>query len=378
MAHPSLSYQKHPQTEHDIIILQGAWILHYQETLHQIQADFFRDISDQAKIIIDLAQVSSLDTMGAWMVKQMITTFTQQKCEVTLEPKNSTMVDFIHQLPSITPHASPPTHYFTWRAKIEEVGVNALKIVETTRDLFTFLGQVVLFLFSCIKSPKRLRMVPLLYHLEKDGLDSLPIVGLITFLVGVVLAYLGSVQLERFGAAILTVNLVAIAVLREIGILLAAIMIAGRSGSAFTAQIGTMKIHEEIDALKTLGMHPFELLVIPRILGLVIIMPLVTFWADVAGIMGGAFMCIISLDLSFTQFIRQFHQAASIQHFMVGMIKAPVFAFVIALVGCFEGFRVQGSADSVGKQTTRSVVEAIFLVIVLDALFAVFFSYIDY
>ena len=202
------------------------------------------------------------------------------------------------------------------------------------------------------------------------------IVGLLAFLIGVVLAYQGADQLARFGAQIYTVNLLGISVLREMGILITAIIVAGRSGSAFTAQIGTMKVNQEIDAMRTIGLDPVEVLVLPRALALVLVMPLLTFYANIMAILGGGLMVWVLLGIDPAAFVRQLHQSLNVEALLVGMIKAPVFAFVIGLVGCFEGLRTGGNAESVGTQTTRAVVEAIFLVIVLDAFFSVFFSVI--
>ncbi len=205
-------------------------------------------------------------------------------------------------------------------------------------------------------------------------MNALPIVGLLCFLVGIVLAYMGALQLERFGATILTVNLVGVSVLREIGILLAAIIVAGRSGSAFAAQIGTMKVNQEVDALETMGLSTVDVLVLPRVVALILVMPALTVWADLAGLTGGAVVALFLLDLSTGQFLTQLLAAVDVWDFGTGLIKAPVFALVIALVGCYDGLRVSGSAESVGRYTTRAVVESIFLVIVLDALFAVAFA----
>jgi phospholipid/cholesterol/gamma-HCH transport system permease protein len=212
--------------------------------------------------------------------------------------------------------------------------------------------------------------------MERTGFDALPIVGLLSFLIGVVTAFQGADQLRRFGAEIFTVDLVTHSILRELGILLTAIIIAGRTGSAFTAEIGTMKVNEEIDAMTTLGLDPIEVLVLPRILALVITLPLLTFYADVMGLFGGALMSMASLDMSLAEFLARVQATATNWTFWIGMIKAPVFAFVIAMVGCFEGLKVERSAESVGRLTTQSVVEAIFLVIVLDAGFSVLFSYL--
>jgi phospholipid/cholesterol/gamma-HCH transport system permease protein len=215
-----------------------------------------------------------------------------------------------------------------------------------------------------------------MFHIEQTGLNALPILGLLTFLIGVVLSFQGADQLRRFGADVFVVNLLGISILREIGVLMTAIIVAGRSGSAFTAQIGTMKVNQEVDALRTLGLDPLELLVVPRVLALMITLPLLAFFADVMGLFGGAMMTYTTQGITFAQFIKQLNSAIGLSTFVVGIVKAPVFALVIAMVGCYEGLKVSGSAESVGRLTTRSVVEGIFLVIVMDAAFSILFSLI--
>jgi phospholipid/cholesterol/gamma-HCH transport system permease protein len=202
----------------------------------------------------------------------------------------------------------------------------------------------------------------------------LPIVGLLSFLIGVVMAYQGADQLRRFGAEIYTVNLLGVSILRELGVLLSAIIIAGRSGSAFTAQIGTMQVNEEIDALRTLGLDPIEVLVLPRFFGLTITLPLIVFYADFMGLLGGALMSWAVLGINFPAFLSQLHSAVGMWTLWVGVIKAPFFAAIIALVGCYEGLNVTRSAESVGRLTTQAVVESIFFVIVMDAAFSIVFS----
>ena len=224
--------------------------------------------------------------------------------------------------------------------------------------------------------PWRIRWTALVNHMEQAGLNAVPIVGLISFLVGAVLAYQGADQLRRFGAEIFVVNLIGISVLREIAILLTAIIVAGRSGSAFTAAIGSMKVREEIDAMRILGLDPMEILVLPRVLALVVTLPLLAFFADIMGLLGGAFMAWAALGIGPGQFLERLGDAIPMWSFWVGLIKAPVFAFLIAMVGCYEGFQVEGSAESVGRLTTQAVVEAIFLVIVADAVFSILFAYL--
>jgi phospholipid/cholesterol/gamma-HCH transport system permease protein len=216
----------------------------------------------------------------------------------------------------------------------------------------------------------------MVFHVEEVGLNALPIVGLVSFLIGVVLAYQGAVQLRQLGAEIFVVDLIAVAVLRELGVLLTAIMIAGRSGSAFTAQLGTMKVNEEVDALRSLGLDPLEVLVLPRCIALVISLPLLTFFADLMGLLGGGLMAWIELDIGPAVFLERLRDAVSPSSFWVGIVKAPVFAVIIAVIGCYEGLQVRGSAEAVGRHTTRAVVESVFVVIVADALFSVFFDLI--
>ena len=243
--------------------------------------------------------------------------------------------------------------------------------------LVGFIGLMLLTLARVVPNPRRWRVTSLFFHVEQTGLDAVPIVALLSFLVGAVVAFLGATVLRDFGASVFTVELVGYSFLREFGVLLTAIMIAGRSGSAFTAQIGSMKAREEIDAIRTLGLDPVEVLVLPRALALLISMPLLTFIAMIAGIFGGAMVCVWSLDISPGMFLQRFHDTASVRHFWVGISKAPLFAFLIAAIGCLEGFKVSGSAESVGEHTTSSVVQSIFVVILIDALAAVFYMELD-
>ena len=220
-------------------------------------------------------------------------------------------------------------------------------------------------------------MRPILFNIRSAGVDALPIVGLLSFLLGIVVAYQGADQLRQYGANIFVADLVGLSMLREFAPLITAIIIAGRSGSAYAAQIGTMAVTEEIDAMRTLGIAPLDVLVLPKIIALLIAMPLLTVFADALGVFGGMIMAQAQLDVGFGEFLDRFTKAVSVTAFLIGICKAPVFAGIIAVVGCFQGFRTHGGADSVGRQTTRSVVQSIFLVIVADALFSVAFSALD-
>lgn len=324
---------------------------------------------------ISLAGIVALDTAGAWLVRRL-----QSLCEdagaavelTGVDARARTLLDAIERNDTANPPA-PPRHNPVAQALVR-LGEGFVGAFAAGGALLSFLGLVTLTLIGVVLRPRRIRWAALVGHVERTGLNALPIVGLISFLVGIVLAYQGADQLRRFGAEIFTVNLVGVGVLREMGILLTAIIVAGRSGSAFTAEIGTMQVNEEIDAMRTIGINPVEALVLPRILGLFVALPLLTFYADIMGLLGGAVMASVVLDISFVQFVRQLEQAVGLGAFFVGLSKAPVFAVVIAAVGCYEGFKVERTADSVGKQTTKAVVESIFLVIVLDALFSILYS----
>ncbi len=253
------------------------------------------------------------------------------------------------------------------------IGTTSYGLLLQAANLLAFFGETLVVMAGIVRSPRRLRLKAVVNLMEEVWLRALPIVGTLVFLIGVVLAYQGIEQLARFGAQAFTVDMVGLSVLREIGVLLTAIIVAGRSGSAFTAQIGTMRVNLEVDAMSTMGLHPIEVLVIPRIIALLITMPLLTFFANLMGLMGGALATSIFLDFTLAQYFDRLQDVVDIKHFWVGMLKAPVFAFVIAVVGCYEGLQVTGSAESVGRQTTKAVVESIFLVIILDAAFSILF-----
>ncbi len=238
--------------------------------------------------------------------------------------------------------------------------------------LLGFIGLILQTVAQLVWQPRRWRMTAWAAHLERTGLDAVPIVALLTFLVGAVVAFLGATVLSRFGASIFTVDLVAFSFLREFGTLLAAILVAGRTASAFTAQIGAMRANEEIDAIRVQGLNPVELLVLPRVCALLLALPLLSFVAMACGMVGGLLVCALTLDIAPTLFVSVVESHVGLRHFLIGMAKAPIFAFLIAVIGCLEGFKVEGSAQSVGEHTTSAVVQSIFVVIVVDALAALF------
>jgi phospholipid/cholesterol/gamma-HCH transport system permease protein len=262
------------------------------------------------------------------------------------------------------------------RGMLERIGRKAWEELRGAWGLLAFVGEGAVALTRALANPHRIRWRPILYNIQTAGFEALPITGLLSFLMGIVIAYQGAEQLERFGANIYVVDLVGLSMARELSPLITAIIVAGRSGSAYAAQIGTMKVTEEIDALRTIGVGPFDLLVMPKVLALMIALPLLTVFTDAMGILGGMVMARPQLGISFGTFINRLEYAVSLSSYLIGIGKAPVFAAIIALVGCYQGFQVTGSAESVGRQTTVSVVQSIFLVILVDALFSIVFNWL--
>ncbi len=352
----------------------GSWVI---ATLAELDARV-REIATGSvrRARIDLGSVERMDTAGAWVLYRTRRDFRALGIDAEFEgvkPDHDSIFGRIAAGDDEDAFEEQPFHPII--AMVHRVGAATMGIIEEALDLLNFLGVIVVASVRVVLHPSRIRFVPLLVHIERVGLNALPIVGLLSFLIGVVLAFQGADQLKQFGAEIFTVNLVGVSVLREMGILLTAIIVAGRSGSAFTAQIGTMQVNEEIDAMRAMGLDPIEVLVLPRVLALVIALPLLAMFANLMGLAGGAVMSVVALDISVVQFVERLKSVVPIWSFWVGMIKAPFFGLLIALVGCREGLKVGGSADSVGLQTTRSVVVSIFMVIVADAIFSIFFSF---
>jgi phospholipid/cholesterol/gamma-HCH transport system permease protein len=261
-----------------------------------------------------------------------------------------------------------------WRQIIIQLGKGAHDVRHEAVDLITFVGRAAHWTVAALIHPSRLRPASISRHIAETGIQALPIIGLMAVMIAIVIGYQGVAQLRPYGGEDFTINLVAVSVLREMAVLITAIMVAGRSGSAFTAEIGVMKTREEVDALEVMGIEPMQVLVVPRLIALVITLPLLTFFADIMGLIGGAAIAQFLLDVSPTQYLARLPQVVDGSDLFVGLFKAPVFAFFIAVVGCMHGLRVSASAESVGRETTRAVVKAIFLVLALDALFSVLFE----
>jgi phospholipid/cholesterol/gamma-HCH transport system permease protein len=330
------------------------------------------------RVTVDLSGIGHLDTAGAWLLLRTERDLAGQGNSVALANVPQGFQPLIQQVRArdhstpLPPDPGPRRYSFV--GFLARTGYVSIALSRRFSSILGFWGLVASALATLLLHPGRLRATATTVQMEQTGLNALPIVGLLSFLIGIVFAYQGADQLRRFGAEIYTVNLLGIAILRELGVLLTAIIIAGRSGSAFTAQIGTMQVNQEIDALRTIGLDPIEILVVPRVLGLVLTLPLLVFYADAMGLLGGALMAWATIGISIPIFLEQLRSAITEWTLWIGIIKAPFFAAIIALVGCYEGFNVAGSADSVGRLTTQSVVEAIFLVIVADSAFSILFS----
>ncbi len=330
---------------------------------------------------IDLGGIAALDTVGAWLALRTCRAFEERGVSATIENVPESYAPLLDQVLRREPPPLPPRlprgpGHAVLEA-IAHVGARTVEFLIAGRNLLGFFGLVSIRIAWTFGRLASLRWTSFVAQIVKTGVSALPIVGLLSFLIGVVIAYQGADQLRRFGAEIFTVNLLGISVLRELGVLITAIIVAGRSGSAFTAEIGTMQVNEEVDALRTLGLDPINVLVIPRLFGLLVALPFLTFYADCMSLLGGALMAWASLGIPLLQFTRQLRGALSDWTFWIGIIKAPFFAVIIALVGCHAGLRVTRSAESVGRLTTASVVESIFLVIVVDAAFSIFFSFLE-
>jgi phospholipid/cholesterol/gamma-HCH transport system permease protein len=336
------------------------------------------DLGDASEAEIDGTALERLDSAGAWLLVRTKRDWEGRGRQVAPIALADVYDSLLHTVEH--GHKAPPVeirNQHTLEAFVGRVGKATIHGLQQGVGILGYLGRVTVEVTEAIYHPRgNLRLAALVHQVEETGINALPIVGLLSFLIGIVLAYQGADQLKRFGAEVFTINLLGVGLLRELGGLVTAIIVAGRSGSAFTAQIGTMRVNEEIDAMETIGINTVDALVLPRIIGLVIALPFLTFYADIMGLLGGAVMCYFDLGITIPVFMRQLQDAISINTFMVGMIKAPVFAFIIGLVGCFEGLQVERNAASVGKLTTRSVVESIFIVIVLDAGFSILFSII--
>jgi phospholipid/cholesterol/gamma-HCH transport system permease protein len=319
---------------------------------------------------IDMANTGAIDTVGAWTVLRFSR---QQNAEITGADEQARRLLKAVEDAESSAAIEPPRSRLTLRVP-EALGKLVVEFGVGSWQMLGFTGHIIVATLGVLAHPSRFRARAVVRQLELVGVSALPIIGLMSFLIGIVIAQQGAAQLAQFGAEIYTINLTGRLSLRELGVLMTAIMVAGRSGSAFAAQLGTMKLTEEVDAMRTIGVSPMEALVLPRVLAAVLMMPLLGFYSAVLAIIGGAFIAYLTLNIPFVTFLQRIQEVVPIYDVWVGLVKAPVFGLIVALTGCYQGMQVKGNSEEVGLRTTLAVVQAIFLVIVLDAFFAVFFT----
>jgi phospholipid/cholesterol/gamma-HCH transport system permease protein len=325
-------------------------------------------------LTIDLSQIERMDTVGAWIVYR---TVRDRGAKVIGATGDETSL--LKQVGDFdAPAQVRPEEKSGFVRVLSEIGEAIADTGRTLLGLIAFFGASLIGFANVIRRPRRFRVNAVVTRFDVVGVRALAIIGLMSFLIGIVIAQQGSVQLEQFGAEIYTINLIGRITVRELGTLMTAIMVAGRSGSAFAAQIGTMKITEEIDAMRTIGVSPIEALVLPRLIASIVMMPLLAFWAMIMALLGGGIFVWLDIGIPPLTYVQRLQEVTPVTDLWVGLIKAPVFGFIIALAGCFQGMLVQGNSEEVGQRTTTAVVQSIFLVIILDAVFAVFFSSIGW
>ena len=353
----------------------GAWIAANVSRLELLTETVASQLGRSKAVRLDMAGVKELDTLGAWLLEKLTRRAgaAGHPAEVVGVADNySGLMDEVRQVNHHNP-APPPTPNPAL-AKLGDIGRATLSLREDVTVFLDMLGALFMALIGVLRRPRSLRLTSLVYQLYRIGWQAIPIMVLITFLIGAIIAQQGFFHFRKFGAESYTVDMVGILVLRELGVLIVAIMVAGRSGSSYTAELGSMKMREEIDALSTMGLDPVDVLVLPRVAALVFALPILTFIGSMAALYGGGLVAQFYGGMSPSIYIARLQEAVSVNSFEVGIVKAPFMALVIGIVACSEGLRVQGSAESLGRQTTTSVVKSIFLVIVLDGFFAVFFA----
>jgi len=360
------------------IALSGIWTVQKSAPMEAAAQRLIKAADGARNVKLDLSRVDKLDTAGAWLIDRARVGFEKSGAVATFEGSQAGYDILLHE-----------AHYRAFedtRARSTHPLIDLLvdigeSVTITVKDVIggvAFLGEVVSALLRAFVNPRRFRITSIVYHIESFAFRALPIILLINFLVGCIVAQQGIFQFVKFGASAFVVDLIGVLVLRELAVLLTSIMIAGRTGSAITAELGSMKMREEIDALRVMGLDPIEVLVLPRILALIISLPLLTFLADLAAIFGGMLVAWVYGDMSPEIFAARLQEAIGFNTFMVGLIKAPFMALMIGMIAVIEGFAVQGSAESLGRQVTGSVVKSIFMVIFVDGLFAMFFAAIRY
>jgi phospholipid/cholesterol/gamma-HCH transport system permease protein len=360
--------------------LKGEWRLDNGAAIAAALHELGHAESGPTRVTVEFSGLAAIDLPGAWLLRQHLDVLQARGVTVEMTAPVPEPFTFIAE---ITRETAPATVAAGERLPLiartaAVIGRESVEQLHDARDALGYFGRIVHTGGQSLTSLKRLRLPAIVRQVYETGIQAVPIVALIAFLISVIVAYLGADQLRQFGADIYTVDLVAVAVLRELGVLLTAIIVAGRSGSAFAAEIGVMKLNDEVDALKSIGVNPVEVLVLPRLIGLVIALPLLTIIADLMGLAGGAILSWLLLDIPFAQFLQRMQEILAPTTFWAGLVKAPVFAMLIAMVGTYRGMQVRDSSRELGRLTTVAVVQSIFLVILADAIFAVVFVEIDF
>jgi phospholipid/cholesterol/gamma-HCH transport system permease protein len=355
----------------------GAWTIDNVASLERALSHLVAATSGH--VVVDLADVARMDTAGAWLIHKLDQQLSQKGSPVELVGVSANARRLMDAVDVGNETAEEPVkRQNAIFVLLDTIGRAVTSVGRDLVDQAAILGGVVRGFLRSFVQPSRLRLTSVIFHLDRTGLQAVPIIFLMSFLIGGIIAQQSVFQLRFFGAEVYVVDLVGILVLRELGVLLTAIMLAGRSGSAYTAEIGSMKMREEIDALQVIGLDPNEVLIMPRLLALVIALPLLTFLADMAALIGGAVVSLLYANISIESFIVRLRDAVGLNTLLVGLIKAPFMGLIVGLIAAAEGMKVKGSAESLGRQTTASVVKAIFSVIVADGLFSIFFAAIDY
>jgi phospholipid/cholesterol/gamma-HCH transport system permease protein len=352
----------------------GSWTARFAASLEQIVGDAEKLKGSRPNIFIDVSQVSKLDTFGAWLIERLRRSLTQGGIEANIAGLSANYASLVEEVRRVKAAPVPAATSGGILGMLSQIGRGVVGAGATVLGLVDMLGGVLDSAGRVAIRPRSFRLTSTVHHLEQVCWHAVPIVVLITFLIGCIIAQQGIFHFRKFGADVFVVDMLGVLVLREIGVLLVAIMVAGRSGSAYTAELGSMKMREEIDALRTMGFDPIEVLILPRMLALVIALPILAFLGAVAALYGGGLVAWLYGGVDPEAFLIRLRDAISIDHFIVGMIKAPVMAAVIGIVACVEGLAVEGSAESLGQHTTSSVVQGIFFVIVMDGVFAIFFA----
>src|SRR6187551_2320915 len=352
----------------------GPWTARFAPVLERMVTDAEKLGGTGPNIFIDASQVSKLDTFGAWLIERLRRTLTQGGVEAQIAGLSANYSSLVDEVRRVKPAVPVAVQGMSITGILDGVGRSVVGVGAGFAALLGMAGAVLATWLRVFAHPTRFRLTSTIHHLEQVCWRAVPIVVLITFLIGAIVAQQGIFHFRKFGADIFVVDMLGVLVLREIGVLLVAIMVAGRSGSAYTAELGSMKMREEIDALRTMGFDPIEVLILPRMLALVIAMPILAFLGAMAALYGGGLVAWLYGGVDPDAFLLRLRDAISINHFIVGLIKAPVMAAVIGIVACVEGLAVQGSAESLGQHTTSSVVKGIFFVIVMDGVFAIFFA----